>query len=113
MKISQIDKLYIEQNSHNPKITKRVMIRNGQIPNLTNFSQGVFPKGEGAEAHSHSDMYEVFFTEKGSGIIKINGKPYKITPGTCLTVEPGDTHEVINSSDEDLVLTYFGIEVKK
>ena len=101
----------VEKNVHNPQISKRVMIKNGQIPNLTNFSQGVFPPGELAPKHSHQDMYEVFLVERGSGTIKINDQPHRVEAGTCLTAEPGDAHEVINSGNEELVVTYFGIEI--
>ena len=113
MKMTKLNELLLEKNVHNPKITKKVMIKKGQIPNLTNFSQGYFPPGEIAYEHSHKDMYEVFFVEKGNCTIKINGKPYKLEPGSCLTAEPGDAHEVRNNSNEELILTYFGIEVPK
>ena len=111
MKIVKLSKLPIEKNVHNPKILKKVMIKKEQIPHLTNFSQGYFPPGEYATEHSHQNMYEVFFVEKGNCTIKINGKSYKLGPGSCLTAEPGDLHEVRNSDKEELILTYFGVEV--
>ena len=40
---------------------------------------------------------------------KINQQEYQLTRGVCIMVEPEDTHEIINNSDVDLVLNYFGI----
>lgn len=111
MKLAILKQLPIESNVHNPKITKKILIRKGQIPHLTNLTQAIFPPGELASAHSHDDMFEIFFVEKGRGTIKINGKPYPLEEGTCVTVELGDTHELINSSSEDLVIMYMGIKV--
>ncbi len=111
MKISSLHNILVEKNSHNPKITKKVLIPKGAVPHLTNLTQATFPAGELANEHSHQDMYEIFFIEKGSGTITINSTPYSVSEGNCMTVEPGDAHEVANTSDEDLVITYMGIEL--
>jgi quercetin dioxygenase-like cupin family protein len=41
----------------------------------------------------------------------INGQPYVLEIGTCVAVEAGEVHEVMNDGAEDLVLTYFGLKV--
>lgn len=110
MKLVSLKTLPVEPNSHNPKISKKVLIRNGQVPRLTNLTQATFPPGEIVNAHSHQDMYEIFFVEEGFGIININDKPHSIEKGTCLTVELGEKHEIINSSNKDLIITHLGIE---
>jgi quercetin dioxygenase-like cupin family protein len=56
-----------ESVSHNPEIKKKVMLRFGDLPHLTNFSQARFAPGQTAPAHAHQDMCEVFFVEAGSG----------------------------------------------
>ena len=111
MKIVSLKNLPEEQNSHNPQITKKVMIKNGEVPHLTNLTQATFPPGVLANEHTHQDMYEIFFIEKGSANIKINGKSYKMEIGDCMTVEPGDAHEVSNSGESDLIITYMGVEI--
>lgn len=111
MKLTSLKDIKPISNSHNPKVFKKVLITNGQIPNLTNFTQAVFPPGEIASEHSHSDMYEVFFIEEGQAQIKINGQVYPLSKGDCLTAEPGDSHEVSNPSDQEVIITYFGIEI--
>ncbi|MEH1833799.1 MAG: cupin domain-containing protein [Nostoc sp.] len=60
-----------ESVSHNPEIKKKVMLRLGDLPHLTNFSQARFAPGQTAPAHAHQDMCEVFFVEAGSGVIYV------------------------------------------
>ncbi len=95
--------------SHNTAIRKKVMLQPGDIPHLTNFSQATFAPGQVASAHDHSDMYEVFFVSAGTGTMVVNGTDQALVPGVCILVEPGDLHEVTNTGDEPLILTYFGI----
>lgn len=111
MKLADLSQLSSESNSHNPKITKKVLIKNKQIPHLTNFTQAIFPPSELASIHSHVDMYEIFFIEKGEGVMKVNDKTYHLKAGVCVTIEPGDTHEFINNSKQDLIITYLGITI--
>ncbi|HEY9761804.1 MAG TPA: cupin domain-containing protein [Trichocoleus sp.] len=109
MKLSSLTTVPEEAVSHNPEIKKWVLLRKGDLPYLTNFSQTRFAPGQVASAHAHEDMCEVFFVESGEGIIYIDGNPYSLTPGTCVAVEAGETHEVVNNGEGELVLTYFGL----
>jgi quercetin dioxygenase-like cupin family protein len=111
MKYISLSQTPIETVSHNPEIKKQVMLRSGDLPHLTNFSQSRFTPGQSACAHAHPDMNEVFFVESGTGRILINGQPHLLEVGTCIAVEAGEVHEVINDGAEDLVLTYFGLKV--
>ncbi|MBD3880897.1 cupin domain-containing protein [Phormidium tenue FACHB-886] len=112
MKYTALQHLPAEKVSHNPAIQKKVMLRLGDLPHLTNFSQARFAPGQIAAAHAHQDMCEVFFVESGSGIIQIDGQVYALETGICVAVEPGEVHEVSNPSSEELVLTYFGLRVE-
>lgn len=96
--------------SHNAAIQKKVMLGNGDLPCLTNFSQATFQPGQVAAAHTHADMYEVFFVAAGAGTISINEIPYPLNPGVCVAVEPGEIHEVKNTGASPLTLLYFGIQ---
>ena len=75
----------------------------------SNFSQACFAPGQVAGGHSHADMSEVFFVESGLGNIRINGIDYQLKPGVCIAVEPGEVHEVSNTGNTDLIITYFGL----
>ena len=110
MKITSLDTLPEQKVSHNFEITKKVMLSNKDLPHLTNFSQATFAPGQTADAHAHQDMCEVFFVSAGVGIIRIDEREYDLTPGVCVAVEAEETHEIINTGAEDLILTYFGIQ---
>ncbi|MCU0524467.1 MAG: cupin domain-containing protein [Elainella sp. Prado103] len=109
MKHITLDTLPEEPVSHNPAIKKKVMLRLGDLPYLTNFAQARFASGQIAQAHTHADMSEVFFVEAGMGLITIDGQSYPLSPGVCIAVEAGESHQVCNTGTEDLVLTYFGL----
>ena len=111
MKLTSLNALTEESVSHNPAIKKKVMLRLGDLPHLTNFSQARFAPGQIAAAHAHDNMCEVFFVEAGSGVIRIDDREYPLHEGTCVAVEPGETHEVVNNGTSELVLTYFGLRV--
>lgn len=109
MKRVSLNELADQGVSHNAAIRKKVMVHPGDIPHLTNFSQATFPPGQIAHAHAHSDMYEVFFVAAGTGTMTINGTDHALVPGVCMLVDPGDVHEINNTGEDSLVLTYFGI----
>lgn len=111
MKRISLASLAEERVSHNPEITKKVMLRSGDLPHLTNFAQACFAPGQVATAHAHSDMCEVFFVEAGAGSIRVNDQIYPLQPGVCIAVEPGEVHEITNHGTHDLVVTYFGLQV--
>lgn len=56
MKTCSLDTLGAIPLSHNPRISKKVMIAKGEIDGITNFSRAVFPPGETVNAHAHPDM---------------------------------------------------------
>lgn len=112
MKYNSLNQATTQVVSHNPAIQKKVLLVKGDLPGLTNFSQAIFTPGQVAEAHFHHDMAEVFFVESGQGVIKINNQDYLLETGICVVVEPGEVHEVTNTGTTDLIITYFGLQIK-
>jgi mannose-6-phosphate isomerase-like protein (cupin superfamily) len=110
MKITSLASLPEGQVSHNPEIKKKVMLGPGDLPHVTNFSQARFAPGQVASAHAHRDMYEVFFVESGTGLMRVDGVEHRLEPGICVAVDPGEIHEIVNAGLVDLVLTYFGVQ---
>ncbi len=110
MKISSLQNTKITEVSHNKNISKKVLIDNGQVEHLTNFSQAIFPPNEIAYVHSHSDMTEVFFIQSGAGIITVNCEVIHLIEGMCITIEPNETHELKNTGSTALTVLYFGIQ---
>ena len=109
MKRVKLSELEDQRVSHNAAIRKKVMLQPGEIPHLTNFSQATLAPGQVAHAHAHSDMHEIFFVSAGTGVMAVNGVDQVLSPGVCILVEPGDVHEVTNTGEGELILTYFGI----
>lgn len=85
------------------------MIPNGVIPNLTNFSQSRFQKGQVCHAHIHQDMWEVYLVEAGTLSMTCDGETTRHPAGSCVAIQPGEEHAASNQDEEELVLTYFGI----
>ncbi|CAM9687651.1 unnamed protein product [Discosporangium mesarthrocarpum] len=90
-------------------ISKQVMVINGQVPHLTGFSRAVFKPGQSVGIHKHKDMDEVFFVQEGRGIFVVEEVVLQATPGTCVHVAAGQTHDISNTGKEDMVVLYFGI----
>jgi quercetin dioxygenase-like cupin family protein len=125
MKFKRLENLPLEPVSHPPQtlagqdhglpiglpITKRVLLRAGELPHLTNFAQAYFEPGQVAAAHAHGDMVEVFWVQEGTGEILVAGQIQPLGPGVCVVVEPGEQHELRNTGEVKLVLLYFGLQV--
>ncbi len=111
MKIISLSNLPEQGVSHNSEIKKKVMLRDGEIPHVSSFSQARLRAGQVAGAHAHEDMYEIFFVEEGNGVIRVENKEYRLEKGVCSVVEPGEVHEITNTMSSELVLTYFGLKV--
>ncbi len=112
MKRIEINELPEQGVSHNARIRKREMQADGEIGPITTYSRAVFPPGEKADAHRHNDMAEIFTVESGCGEICINDMAYVFSAGIAVVVEPGETHEIINTGSTELVVTYFGVIVE-
>ena len=110
MKKSSLADLPAESVSHNPEITKHVLLRRGDLPHLTNFSRSRLRPGQTAGAHAHDSMHEVFYVESGTGLMRVGGEEITLKAGVCVAVEPGESHEIRNTGALELVLIYFGIE---
>ncbi|MEA2068763.1 MAG: cupin domain-containing protein [Verrucomicrobiota bacterium] len=111
MKLIKINELPLKGVSHNPAIGKRVMVERGELGPVTSYARAVFPPGEKAGSHLHNDMAEVFTVESGCGEIRIDEVGYVFSVGTTVVVEPGEVHEIINSGNTDLIVTYFGVVI--
>jgi mannose-6-phosphate isomerase-like protein (cupin superfamily) len=96
--------------SHDPQIRKRVLLRRGDVPHLTNFTRSRLAPGQVARAHAHADMHEVFYVESGRGAMKIDDQELRLEAGVCVAVAPGERHEITNTGATDLLLIYFGVE---
>ncbi|ATX79299.1 Mannose-6-phosphate isomerase, cupin superfamily [Mariprofundus aestuarium] len=110
MKIIETERVEPEGLSHDPNIMKRILFHEGELPGSVRFSHALFKPGQRASAHLHEDLHEIFYILVGSGTIVINGERHGIKGGSCIRIDPGEEHELINSGQEDLAVIYFGLE---
>jgi mannose-6-phosphate isomerase-like protein (cupin superfamily) len=109
MKIARLDDLARERVVHNPAIAKRVMLRAGEVPHLTQLAQARLAPGQVAPGHAHADMWEIFFAAEGEGEIEVDGAVHPLAAGTCIAIEPGERHELRNPGGVELVVLYLGL----
>lgn len=109
MKKVFIDLLSEQPVSHNLEIKKRVLFQSDEIPHITQYAQTKLQPGQVATGHAHSDMWEIFLCIEGRGVIKVDGQAIKLEAGVCVLVEPGEVHEIENTSYRPLVLNTLGV----
>ena len=111
MILSNFSGAVVEPVLHNDQIPKRVLLKRGQCANIMQLARSVFPPGETVEAHAHEDMVEVFMIREGAGQIVVNDECNSLGKDSCVVVEPGEVHALINTGQENLVIDYFGLHV--
>ena len=110
MKTGSVSMLADEPVSHNARIRKRVIVRRGEVPHLTQIARATFPPGETVPAHTHLDMWELFICEEGKGMMTVNGRKIDLLPGTLVLVHPGDVHELSSDIHSGLIVSVIGVE---
>jgi uncharacterized cupin superfamily protein len=62
------------------------------------------PPGKSAcPYHSHSAQWEFYHVIAGTGVVRHEGGTTPIEPGDAFLFRPGEPHEIINDSSDDLV----------
>ena len=108
MKISSINGAPEELVSHNPAAKKRVWFRKGELPPFTQIARVVVPPGEVLTAHAHADMHELFIVLEGTARMIVDGVPHDLSEGEAMALTPGESHELSNPSDDQLVFIVGG-----
>jgi uncharacterized cupin superfamily protein len=54
--------------------------------------------------HSHSAQWEFYHVISGTGIVRHEGGKTAIVAGDAFIFKPGEAHQIINESAEDLVI---------
>jgi quercetin dioxygenase-like cupin family protein len=67
--------------------------------------QTVAPRSRIRE-HSHPDQIELQICFRGQGRVVVNGVSHPLVPGTSCFLGYHSKHEIINDSDDDLVMLY-------
>lgn len=109
MKLVTLDSVRPEGLSHDPAILKQPLLRSGEVPGLTQFARSEIPAGRATSPHAHAEMTEVFLVASGFGRAVVEGRSHPLGPGTCIRIDPGETHVLEAGPDGPLELFYFGI----
>jgi len=59
--------------------------------------------GGAAMPHYHKKTEESYYLLSGSANLFIKGKKLDLAAGETVLIEPGETHQILNSGEEDLV----------
>lgn len=78
---------------HNPALIKKVLVEE-PIACVKHLSHATFRPGDTAFAHAHEDAFEVFYCLKGEIFFWVDGKEVALKKGSCLVVEPNETHSI-------------------
>lgn len=84
--------------SHNPELKKKLLVPEG-VGCVRHISQIVLKPGVSAAAHAH-DATEVFYCVRGQLTFHVNGNPVPLVAGSCLIVEPGEEHAIVEVAVE-------------
>jgi mannose-6-phosphate isomerase-like protein (cupin superfamily) len=73
------------------------------------FNYFTLPPGADGRKHDHagSNMEEVYFVVRGSGVMHVDGDEVELRPGRFLRVDPGSTRKPV-AGDEGLEFVTFG-----
>jgi len=61
-----------------------------------------FLPGETLGLHMHEEVEETFYFTSGAGVMVVNDLNYDIQPGEGFRIEPGETHDIVNNTDQPL-----------
>ncbi|KAI1301141.1 hypothetical protein EDD11_005789 [Mortierella claussenii] len=109
MKTTTLETLPVAYISHDTTVEKKVLLKSGEVPHVTQLAVATLKPGEQASMHHHEDMTETFHFQAGRGEMEVDGKIFEVAAGTTVTAFPMEAHEIRNTGSEDLVLIYFGI----
>ena len=60
-----------------------------------------YPAGSVSNPHAHDEMEETFYCIAGQGQIKVDDTVFDVTVGDAVYVEPGETHQCINTNGSE------------
>ena len=109
MKAVNHNEIHESKVSHNPEITKRVILPNGSVDNITQMSQATLQPGQATAAHIHNDMAEIYTLYAGEAEFTVDGLTLTLEAPATSVIYPGEKHSVANKSGEPVTLHYIGV----
>ena len=96
--------------THVPEPCKRTLkvlfspVLHAQCPDIA-VGMTILPPGSVSDEHAHIEG-EMFFVLEGNGCISAGDDKITVTPGTAAWSPPGESHQLVNSSDETLKILW-------
>ncbi len=63
----------------------------------------VIPPGKSSASHYHQLSQESYYILEGEGQVRVDQQHFFIKPGQVCYIEPGETHQISNQGEKDLV----------
>ena len=60
--------------------------------------------GEEISYQLHSKRCEFWYVLQGTGFFRWNNSKYKVKPGFTIEIRRNDTHQIINTGEEDMIV---------
>ena len=89
---------------------KRVILRQGVLPQVTQVAVAEFEPSDEVELHVHPTMYENYYVLEGRAVYEIAGEKHEAGPGDFLVVPPGAPHRQTEFKERHRIF-YWGIAV--
>jgi mannose-6-phosphate isomerase-like protein (cupin superfamily) len=67
-------------------------------------AEATVPVGGQTIAHYHRQAEELYFFTAGRGRMTLGDEHRDVAVGDCVVIPPGETHQLVNTGDEPLVL---------
>jgi mannose-6-phosphate isomerase-like protein (cupin superfamily) len=71
---------------------KQVLLRDGELPGITQVAVATFTECTETELHTHPTMYEVYFVLDGRATYRLGDASFDVEPGDFFVVRPGVIH---------------------
>ncbi|MBI2530192.1 MAG: cupin domain-containing protein [Candidatus Diapherotrites archaeon] len=92
----------------NPQYAKKVLLDSKELGTEGCVLQVVrFAPGSVSKAHFHKHTKEIFYSLKGTGVVKINGEEIELAEGTTVLCSPNEVHSIENNSDSEFLFLVF------
>lgn len=94
--------------SHNPELKKQVLMPE-PLSCVRHISHLKLSPGSTAVEHSHNEASEVFYCTRGAIVFRVSGKEVSLNEGSCLIVEPGESHAIVEVPVESEMVYFLTI----
>lgn len=112
MHVIHHNQIAAEPVSHDPEISKKVILRRGLIENIAQVSLTTLLPGQGTSPHEHTDLTEIYTLLEGSLVFNVNGSEASVSSPATVVVNSGENHSVRNADGAIATFLYTGIETR-